>query len=122
MLQRSSKWGPWWKRWGRAFDGLHLLMGYATTYYDNPRGGRILARRALCKGWHHGLLAIDQAFAIAAEHQPYEHARKVVWSVMGVIGPHDWADYNDHFWRHGHVGPDIRGADKKGYWIVWGPA
>ena len=33
-------------RWRPAFDGLHMLLGYATTSFDNTEEGRLLVQHA----------------------------------------------------------------------------
>ena len=37
---------------------------------------------------------------------------------MGVIGPGGLANLNDYWWGKGPTGPDIRGTDIHGYWMV----
>lgn len=42
-----------------------------------------------------------------------------VGTVMGVLRAGDFVwNYNDYFWGHGSVGPDIRNGDIGGYWTV----
>ncbi|XYH93671.1 DUF6345 domain-containing protein [Sorangium sp. So ce1128] len=54
----------------------------------------------------------------AIEIQPDD---EVIYAVMGAFGP-GWTvpNYNDYFWDKGPVGPDLRGADKLGYWRISG--
>ena len=34
-LQEKEAGIPWWLQWGRAFNGLHLMLAYANTTFDN---------------------------------------------------------------------------------------
>jgi hypothetical protein len=112
-LQLNSGGQAWWQRWGPAFDGLHLFLGYQTVTWDNDDEGRLLAARALA-GW----TIRDSWIQMAIDVQgPSE-----VWAVMGPIGPGGWVNYNDHFWGRGSVGPDIYGGNLGGWWIIWGPS
>ena len=54
----------------------------------------------------------------AIEVQPDD---QVIYAVMGFYGP-DWTlpNYEDHFWGMGPVGPDLRGAEKLGFWRISG--
>lgn len=112
-LQFDSGGQSWWQRWGPAFQGLHLFMGYQTVTYDNELEGTVLARRSL-EGW-----TVRQAWIQAAMDTQGESE---IWAVMGVIGPDGWSNWDDHVWGHGSVGPDIRGSNIRGYWITWGPS
>lgn len=112
-LQLDSGGRSWWQRWGPAFDGLHLFMGYQTVTYDNELEGSLLAQRSLA-GWTVRDAWIQAAIDTQGESQ--------IWAVMGVIGPDGWSNWNDHVWGHGPVGPDIRGGNIRGYWITWGPS
>lgn len=110
-LQSSWSGQRWWQRWGPSFDGLHLLMAYATVSFDNEREGRIYARELL-KG-----KKVRHAWVKAAMRtQP----SSVTYAYMGTFGRHGMTNYNDHFWGKGSVGPDIR--SKRGYWKVSGPS
>jgi hypothetical protein len=48
----------------------------------------------------------------------------VRWGVMGVLRETgaglEMAGWQDHLWGRGPVGPDVRGAAKRGYWMVHG--
>ena len=103
----------WWQRWGPSFDGMHLLMGYQTVSGDNDDEGRLVAGYALA-----GRTIRESWIQTAIDVQ----GSSVVWAVMGPIGPGGWVNYNDHFWGRGSVGPDIRGGNLQGWWIIWGPS
>ena len=104
-----------WQRWGPAFDGLHLLLGFDTNAYDWSNFGKRFAQ------WQMGRFGVTLPvraawFQAAAEEQP-NNVRSVV---MGVVGPNGLSNYNDYFWgQGGSVGPDIRGSNIKGYWWSW---
>lgn len=109
--------GAWRYRWSGAFDGLHLLLGYATESFDDTTEGAMFAGRLLDDASPEPL---RQAWATTAiEVQPDD---KVIYAVMGVYGP-GWTipNYDDHFWGKGPVGPDLRGAARIGFWRVSGP-
>ena len=112
-LQLNTGAGAWWQRWGPAFDGMHLFMGYQTVTADNDREGKLLAGYMLS-----GRTVRESWIQTAIDVQRSDDR----WAVMGPIGPGGWVNYNDHFWGRGSVGPDIRGSDLQGWWIVWGPA
>ena len=110
-LQLDAGGQAWWQRWGSAFDGLHLLMGYASVTYDNEREGKLLAKYAL-QG-----KPLRQAWALTATDVQSESE---IWSVMGVIDGNDLIDFNDHFHGHGTLGPDIGHGSVNGYWLLRG--
>lgn len=109
--------GAWRTRWSTAFNGMHLLLGYATESFDDTTEGAKFA----------GYLLDDERPAplreawvkTAIEVQPDD---KVIYAVMGVYGP-GWTvpNYNDYFWEKGPVGPDVSGNAKIGYWRISGP-
>jgi hypothetical protein len=106
------------QRWGPAFDGLHLLTGFHTLAWDWPAfGGRyadwMLGRTILF--WHLPPLPVRAAWFQAAREEQPSGTQSVV---MGVIGPNGLSNYNDYFHGKGPVGPDLRGANKLGYWSV----
>lgn len=113
----------WYTRWGPAFQGLHLLMGYATTSYDNTVEGPNFARYILGLpglGWlGFGPITVRQAWAqMAIDAQP----SSVTWAEMGVFGSGGLSDWNDYFWGRGPTGPDIPQSSITGYWRLSGPS
>ncbi len=109
--------GAWRLRWSGAFDGLHLLLGYATESFDDTTEGSLFASYLLDDT---SPAPVRQAWATTAiEIQPDD---KVTYAVMGVYGP-GWTlpNYDDHFWGKGPVGPDLRGAARIGFWRIAGP-
>jgi len=107
----------WWQRWGPAFNGLHLLLGYQTNASANTDTAKRFAQYQLGRniGFTKVTLPIRAAWCQAKkEEQP--NSREAV--VMGVVGPGNISNYNDYFWSKGPVGPDIRGSNIRGYWRI----
>ncbi|WP_437283068.1 DUF6345 domain-containing protein [Sorangium sp. So ce375] len=109
--------GAWRYRWSGAFDGLHLLLGYATESFDDTTEGSLFARTLLDDA---SPTPVRQAWVTTAiEVQPDD---EVIYAVMGAYGP-GWTvpNYDDHFWGKGPVGPDLTGAARIGFWRISGP-
>ena len=85
-------------RWRNAFDGLHILMGYAQVTYDNEEEGKRLARYAKA-----GSTIIQSWFRTAQEIQPSDP----IWAGAYYLGNATGSTGNDHLWGVGSVGPDI---------------
>ncbi|WP_169709524.1 DUF6345 domain-containing protein [Deferrisoma camini] len=119
-LQQTSGGKSWAARWGPAFDGLHMIMAYATTSYDNSNEGRLLAEWATGKSF--GFFTFPPLPVRAAWVQTAKQVQpsQVTWAVMGVIGRNGMSNYNDYVHGAGPVGPDIRGADIVGWWRISG--
>lgn len=118
-LQPMSSGLAWWQRWGPSFDGLHLLMGYASSSYDNTSEGRLLSNWMLGYPLFLGLtlppIPVRSAWVQAANgSQPHG----VTWAIMGAYGPNWINNYNDYFHSRGTVGPEIH--IKWGYWKISG--
>ncbi|MCA9835914.1 MAG: SprB repeat-containing protein [Trueperaceae bacterium] len=113
-LQEKEAGISWWLQWGRAFNGLHLMLAYANTTYDNNREGQVFGEAIFSRG-----LSLRQAWASAATEvqTPAE-----IYAIMGVFGNDNVNNYNDHFWNLGPVGPDIPATSVKGYWRLSGPS
>ncbi|KYF63247.1 hypothetical protein BE11_03370 [Sorangium cellulosum] len=109
--------GAWRFRWSGAFDGLHLLLGYATESFDDTTEGAMFAGYLLDDA---SPTPLRQAWVTTAiEVQPDD---EVIYAVMGAYGQ-GWTlpNYDDHFWGKGPVGPDLRGAERIGFWRLAGP-
>jgi hypothetical protein len=85
-------------RWRNAFDGLHILMGYAQVTYDNEEEGKRLAQYAKA-----GATIIQSWFRTAQEIQPSDP----IWAGAYYLGNNTGSTGNDHLWGVGSVGPDI---------------
>jgi hypothetical protein len=92
-------------RWKTAFDGLHLLMGYAEVTYDNTEEGRRLVQYA-----REGSTLMSAWFRTAQEIQPsklFEPDGPIIYaSTMWVDGA-GGCTAGDHLWGYGEVGPDV---------------
>lgn len=84
-------------RWRDAFDGMHLLMGYAQVTYDNEEEGKRLVRYA-----KDGSTIMQSWFRTAQEIQP-----SGIWAGAYYVGNSSGSTANDHLWGVGSVGPDI---------------
>ena len=84
-------------RWRAAFDGLHILMGYAQVTYDNEEEGKRLAQYAKA-----GNTIIQSWFRAGQEIQPGG-----IWVGAYYVGDATGSTGNDHLWGVGSVGPDI---------------
>jgi hypothetical protein len=113
-LQETGFGIPWWKQWGQAFAGLHLMLAYGGTTYDNNREGRLFGQEVFEKR-----LPLRQAWANTATSI---QTADEVYGVMGVWGSQGVNNYNDHFWGLGAVGPDIPRQGVEGYWRLSGPS
>jgi hypothetical protein len=118
VLAESTGGKMWYQRWSPAFNGLHLLLGFETTAYDWHAFGGRYADYMLGRNLGFATLppfpVRTSWFQAKAEEQP----SSVVSVVMGVIGPSGISNYDDYFWGQGPVGPDLRGANIRGYWRV----
>ena len=85
-------------RWRNAFDGLHILMGYAQVTYDNEEEGKRLAQYSKA-----GATIIQSWFRTAQEIQPSDP----IWAGAYYVGNSTGSTGSDHLWGVGSVGPDI---------------
>ena len=95
-------------RWIGAFDGLHLLLGYAAVTFDNTEEGRRVALYA-----RQGLTMRQAWFRAAEEIQPSTNGYgdpygPNVYAAAMWVGNATASNADDHLWGHGSVGPDIR--------------
>lgn len=108
--------GAWRSRWGGAFEGLHLLLGYGNESFDDVTEGATFAKYLLAAD---SPMPVRQAWVTTAtEVQPDD---QVIYGVMGAYGP-GWTmpNYDDHFWGKGPVGPDLIGSSRIGFWRISG--
>lgn len=95
-------------RWIGAFDGLHLLLGYAAVTFDNTEEGRRVALYA-----RQGMTMRQAWFRTAEEIQPSTNGYDDpygpdVYAAAMWVGNATANNADDHLWGHGSVGPDIR--------------
>jgi hypothetical protein len=110
--------GDVFNRWGPAFDGLHLLLGYGAITFDNSDEGRLVVQYA-----REGETLVDAWFRTATEVQPSTNGASApdgpdiwvgaVWPYKAGVGPVE----GDHLWGHGSVTPDI--DDPDGWVAMW---
>ena len=108
----------WDKRWGPAFKGLHLLMGFATIAYDEPDVGEKYAQAMLGRlAGNMGPFPVGMSWALAAIlTQP----SSVLYSYMGPYGPKGQTNMIDYFWGQGKTTSDIDNPKK--FWRVESPS
>lgn len=117
VLKDTHDGKKWWQRWGPAFNGLHLLLGFETNAYDWPNFGGRFADYMLGRNFGFTTITLPVRAAwiqAAAEEQP----SSVVTVVMGVYGPGGLTSYNDFFHGQGAVSPDLMGSNIHGWWRV----
>jgi hypothetical protein len=95
-------------RWGRAFDGLHSLLGFRSRVVLGPTGFGGLFANNLAAG-QKVYLAWVNAAKVSGNGQP---------AMMGPIGPLGITDINDHYWFHGAVHPRIPAANIVNWWYL----
>ncbi len=113
-LQERSGGKLWWERWGGAFGGLHLMLAYANETFDNSSEGRLFTTYSLTNN-----LSLRQAWVQTATDV---QGASEIYAIMGVWGEDGLNNYNDHFWEHGEVGPDIPEQTIEGFWRLSGPS
>ncbi len=115
VLKGSHGGQSWAQRWGPAFDGLHLLLGFETNAYDWSNFGKRFAEYQLGRTILFTTFTLpvrSSWFQAAIEEQP----SGVKSVVMGVGGPGGVTNYNDYFHGQGPVGPDIDDSQITYYW------
>lgn len=94
-------------RWGGAFDGMHLMMGYGGITYDNEEEGETIIEYA-----RDGDSLINAWFRTAREIQPSSNGAaapngpNIYVGAMYCYRAGDASPGNDHLWGHGSVAPD----------------
>lgn len=119
VLAGDSGGQAWWQRWGPAFDRLHQINSFDTVSYHSSQHGGIYANYLVRRPflWWNDPMRVRQAWAQASiDDQPPQ----VVWATMGVISTNGSVDWNDYFWGHGPVGPDVPADQVTGYWRISG--
>jgi hypothetical protein len=105
----------WAQRWGPAFDGLHLLLGFETNAYDWSNFGKRFAEYQQGRSILFFTITLpvrSSWFQAALEEQP----GGVKSVVMGVGGLNGATNYNDYFHGNGPIGPDIPKNQITYYW------
>jgi hypothetical protein len=100
--------------WSRAFDGLHLLLGFQTGAAVNPQFSESFAEKMLT----HRLPVAAAWFAAIADQQTNDQ----VGAVMGAIRRGDHAfNFNDRYSGIGPTGPDIAAGEIEYFFRISGP-
>jgi len=106
VLRNDSMW-----YWHEAFNGLHLMLGFANTMYVvYPGDGGVWGDQMQKKGWWifgHGAKTVTQAWFTAVEDQQPSGVRARVLA-------EELNSYNDYIWGQGYVSPDY--PNNGGYW------
>jgi len=115
------------ERWGPAFDGLHMMLGFASdacAYGITGIGGdsfetvfiKAMADQ-LRPGWPQ---TIQQAWFFAAQHTgPLFNSGGVGQpAFLGPIGIGGAWDFNDFWWGMGSVGQTIRSPNIRGWFYL----
>jgi Family of unknown function (DUF6345) len=97
-------------RWGSVFDGLHMLNGFHTNASCRNNTAGTFAAYLLGSP----ALKVRQAWAqMADDLEP----SGVSFVSMGPIRTGDFVwNFDDYFWGHGAVGPDIPASQTIGLW------
>lgn len=97
--------------WHEAFNGLHLMLGFANTMYVvYPGDGGEWGDQMQQKGWWifgHGADCVTQSWFTAVEDQQPS-------GVTGRVLAEELNNYNDYLWGQGYVSPDY--PNNGGYW------
>jgi hypothetical protein len=108
-----------WQRWGGAFNGLHMMLGYHTHVWY-PLGTPAAFANTMLTGYVFGGTqqapqTIANAWVIAAYNtQP----GGTVAAVMGPIGPGGVWDIFDYYPGKGPMGPSIPPSQITGWWYI----
>lgn len=105
-------------RWGGAFDGLHLLMGYGAITGDNEDEGRLVVQyvrqgETLINAWFRTATEVQSSTNGASPPDGPDVWVGVVFAYRdGITNPE-----NDHLWGHGSVAADPTPPD--GFVAMW---
>lgn len=104
------------QRWGDEFDGLHTLLGFHTLMQLWDSLGEEYAQALT--GDAFPLVNVDltvvQSWFLAIQRS--QSFREGV--AMGPIREDGVSNYDDYFWGHGSVGPDIPQDRIEAFWVV----
>lgn len=91
------------ERWGPSFQGMHLLLGYATATYDTPNEGWLFANYLMGNASTSPQRVRDAWINQAVETQGSD----VLIAWLAPIGQNGVTSAADYFHNKGPVGPDI---------------
>lgn len=113
VLQDSTSAGSWATRWGPAFQGMHMILGYATVSNDTTQEGSRFANYTDA-GWYLYQAWGQQAIDIQPSSVQYGYGGPVSFN-------YEWNAY-DHYWGQGTVTGDIPASNTWYYWRTVGNA
>jgi hypothetical protein len=113
------------ERWGPAFDGLHMMLGFETdavassitgiggdsfeTVFIKGMAGKSGWTLTLQQAWFHAALTTGPLFYSGGAGDP---------AFLGPIAGGGAWDFDDFFWGMGTVGPTIRAPNIKGWFYL----
>lgn len=113
------------QRWGPAFDGLHLMLGFSSeawshsmtgiggdsfdTVFVNGMAGKNPWVTTIQQAWFHAALTTGPLFQSGGAGNP---------AVLAPIAAGGVWDFNDDWWGVGPVGPRIRAWNIRGYFYL----
>ncbi|MBN1699655.1 MAG: hypothetical protein JW881_19215 [Spirochaetales bacterium] len=105
------------ERWRQEFDGLHLLLGFHTNAQANSGFTNAFASNMVDSD----MTVRASWFKAINTDQPSDRVGVVMGAGMIDSGGNWIWNWNDHFWGHGSVGPDIPQSKIDFYWalICW---
>ncbi len=102
------------ERWGPSFQGMHMLLGYATTTYDTPNEGWLFANYLMGNS-----TTSPQRIREAWINQGVDtQGSDVLIAWLAPIGQNGVTDADDYFHNRGAVGPDIPNNQITG-WMLY---
>ncbi len=113
VLSVESLYGDWASRWGRAFAGLRLMLGFTNITGNLPGVGAAMAEKAL---GGHTLVNAWLSTSIAIQESD------VRWAAMGVIDQDGIAHWDDRLETAdlSEPAPHRGAAAFRGYWLFHG--
>ncbi|MEN6308022.1 MAG: DUF6345 domain-containing protein [Anaerohalosphaeraceae bacterium] len=119
VLRDTYNGQSWATRWGPAFDGLHLMLGFQTNAYDWSGFGGRFADWTLGRDFFIFKLPPLPVRAAWCQAKAEQQPASVEAVVMGVVGP-GWviSGWNDYVWGKGPVSADIRDGNIQAYWRI----
>ena len=109
-----------WQRWGGAFNGLHIMLGYHTECFYPCGTPALFANNMLgCNG--QGAQNIVSAWFNASHASQSGNGIVVRPAAMGPIGQRFVWDFNDWYPGKGAMGPSLlpRLGQIRGWWYLW---
>ncbi len=117
--ENDPSWGTAQQRWGAAFGGLHLLLGFNSREAVGDGSFEYNFAHLMLGSQYLPPLPIVGAWFLAAAFAGYgDHGHP---AAMGPIGPSAITDYSDYYWGKGAVNPTIAPWQVKGWWYETAP-